>query len=278
MQRSLDLTIPLYDMTGVTRAHEMNGIRSAPPPLNAHSMQNDTGNLPNATHQQQYAINDGSIPLACTPSTSTAPTPPFGSPPPALIANYSHTKTKLSDNCCLDNYPASLINQQSNRSMNQNTCAWCKDPIFDRYLLQTVDKIWHESCLRCAVCNCLLKEHKSLFIKNDKIYCREDYQKLFAIQCSACHNFVHACEMVMRAAKNVYHLECFSCQECNHKFCVGDEFYFDTINNKVLCVYHYTEKKIFSNLSPYHMAQVKKKMEQSEIFENMMSRNHSIRR
>ena len=29
----------------------------------------------------------------------------------------------------------------------------------------------------------------------------------------------------MRARANVYHLECFACQQCGHRFCVGDHFY-----------------------------------------------------
>lgn len=33
--------------------------------------------------------------------------------------------------------------------------------------------------------------------------------------CSVCDKMIHAYEMVMRAKKNVYHLECFACQLCN---------------------------------------------------------------
>ena len=36
---------------------------------------------------------------------------------------------------------------------------------------------------------------------------------------------IPAFEMVMRARANVYHLECFACQQCGHRFCVGDHFY-----------------------------------------------------
>lgn len=35
--------------------------------------------------------------------------------------------------------------------------------------------------------------------------------------CSACNKLIPAFEMVMRAKRNVYHLECFACQQCNHR-------------------------------------------------------------
>ncbi|CAG2056188.1 unnamed protein product [Timema podura] len=34
--------------------------------------------------------------------------------------------------------------------------------------------------------------------------------------CAACSKVIPAFEMVMRARNNVYHLECFACQQCNH--------------------------------------------------------------
>lgn len=35
--------------------------------------------------------------------------------------------------------------------------------------------------------------------------------------CAACNKVIPAFEMVMRAKSNVYHLECFACQQCNHR-------------------------------------------------------------
>jgi hypothetical protein len=46
--------------------------------------------------------------------------------------------------------------------------------------------------------------------------------------------------MVMRAKENTYHLECFACQRCSHRFCVGDKFYL--LDNRVLCEYDYEEE------------------------------------
>ncbi|KAL1420758.1 hypothetical protein MTO96_023800 [Rhipicephalus appendiculatus] len=66
--------------------------------------------------------------------------------------------------------------------------------------------------------------------------------------CSACNKTIPAFEMVMRARGNVYHLECFACQQCNHRFCVGDRFYLH--ENRILCEYDYEERMIFANM-PY---------------------------
>lgn len=45
------------------------------------------------------------------------------------------------------------------------------------------------------------------------------YYRLFGTtgHCAACNKVIPAFEMVMRAKTNVYHLECFACQQCNHR-------------------------------------------------------------
>ena len=95
--------------------------------------------------------------------------------------------------------------------------------------------------------------------------------------CAACCKVIPAFEMVMRAKSNVYHLDCFACQQCHqrchistfphfhistfphfHKllinncdysfrFCVGDRFYL--AENRILCEYDYEERMIFANMS-----------------------------
>ena len=72
--------------------------------------------------------------------------------------------------------------------------------------------------------------------------------------CSACKKIIPAFEMVMRARANVYHLECFACQECGHRFCVGDQFFLH--DNKVLCGPDYEERMVFASLSTNPAAQL----------------------
>ncbi|XP_048401808.1 rhombotin-1 isoform X1 [Stegostoma tigrinum] len=124
----------------------------------------------------------------------------------------------------------------------QKGCAGCSRKIKDRYLLKALDKYWHEDCLKCACCDCRLGEVGStLYTKANLILCRRDYLRLFGTtgNCAACSKLIPAFEMVMRARENVYHLDCFACQLCNQRFCVGDKFFLK--NNMILCQMDYEE-------------------------------------
>ena len=90
---------------------------------------------------------------------------------------------------------------------------------------------------------------------------------------------IPAFEMVMRARANVYHLECFACQQCGHRFCVGDQFYLhdnQVTNNlnicqteqpafQVLCGPDYEERMVFASLSshPQHLAQLRQSSQEN---------------
>ena len=133
---------------------------------------------------------------------------------------------------------------------------------------------WHESCLKCGCCDCRLSEvGQSLYTKGNLLLCKRDYLRLFGSTgyCSACKKIIPAFEMVMRAKNNVYHLECFACQECGHRseifshhfrlsfhfhyrFCVGDQFFLH--DNKVLCGPDYEERMVFASLSVSSPAQL----------------------
>ncbi|KDR17413.1 hypothetical protein L798_08443, partial [Zootermopsis nevadensis] len=119
-----------------------------------------------------------------------------------------------------------------------------------RFLLKALDLFWHEDCLKCGCCNCRLGEVGStLYTKADLILCRRDYLRLFGNNglCSACSKVIPAFELVMRARNNVYHLECFACQQCSNRFCVGDRFYL--CDNKILCEYDYEERLMFASMA-----------------------------
>uniref|UniRef100_A0A1B6D592 LIM zinc-binding domain-containing protein n=1 Tax=Clastoptera arizonana TaxID=38151 RepID=A0A1B6D592_9HEMI len=150
--------------------------------------------------------------------------------------------------------------KMDSKGCNQD-CAGCGKPIAERYLLKALDLFWHEDCLKCGCCDCRLGEVGStLYTKANLILCRRDYLRLFGNTgyCAACSKVIPAFEMVMRAKNNVYHLECFACQQCNHRFCVGDRFYL--CENKILCEYDYEERLVFANMAynPPTIAQLKR--------------------
>lgn len=143
-------------------------------------------------------------------------------------------------------------------------CAGCGKRIVERYLLKALDIFWHEDCLKCGCCDCRLGEVGStLYIKANLILCKRDYLRLFGNtgSCSACNKMIPAYEMVMRAKYNVYHLECFACFACQHRFCVGDKYYL--CDNKILCPYDYEERLVFAGLADnpnLNLAQMKRQL------------------
>ncbi|XP_044731305.1 LIM/homeobox protein Lhx1-like [Chrysoperla carnea] len=148
-----------------------------------------------------------------------------------------------------------------NNNNGQQECAGCGKPITERFLLRALDLFWHEDCLKCGCCDCRLGEVGStLYTKANLILCKRDYLRLFGNTgyCAACNKVIPAFEMVMRARNNVYHLECFACQQCNHRFCVGDRFYL--CENKILCEYDYEERLVFANMAynPSSLAHIKR--------------------
>ncbi|VEN53923.1 unnamed protein product [Callosobruchus maculatus] len=107
-------------------------------------------------------------------------------------------------------------------------CAGCGKRIVERYLLKALDLYWHEDCLKCGCCDCRLGEVGStLYTKANLILCKRDYLRLFGTTgyCAACNKVIPAFEMVMRAKNNVYHLECFACQQCNHRLVFANMAY-----------------------------------------------------
>lgn len=146
------------------------------------------------------------------------------------------------------------IQQQQQQPQQQQLCAGCKKHIQDRFLLRALDLLWHEDCLKCGCCDCRLGEVGStLYTKGNLMLCKRDYLRLFGNTgfCAACNKVIPAFEMVMRARNNVYHLECFACQQCNHRFCVGDKFYL--CENKILCEYDYEERLVFASMANHPM-------------------------
>jgi rhombotin-1/3 len=110
--------------------------------------------------------------------------------------------------------------QSSSQNNSSQICAGCGKHIMDRFLLRALDLLWHEDCLKCGCCDCRLGEVGStLYTKGNLMLCKRDYLRLFGNTgfCAACNKVIPAFEMVMRARQNVYHLECFACQQCNHR-------------------------------------------------------------
>ncbi|KAA0192165.1 LIM domain only protein 3 [Fasciolopsis buskii] len=119
-------------------------------------------------------------------------------------------------------------------------CFKCKQVIREAHLLLADEQYWHEDCLRCVCCEVRLAElDKHFYVKADMPLCRRDYLRLYGQtgECFVCRKRILAFEFVMRIQNKVYHLNCFSCQQCQLRFCVGDKFYLH--NQFILCEQDY---------------------------------------
>ncbi|XP_063796117.1 LIM homeobox transcription factor 1-alpha [Pseudophryne corroboree] len=126
-------------------------------------------------------------------------------------------------------------------------CEGCERAISDRFLLRISDSLWHEQCAQCCACREPLES--SCFYRNKKLYCRNDYEKLFAVKCGSCLDTITPSEFVMRAQKSVYHLGCFCCCVCERQLQKGDEFVLK--DGQLLCKGDYEkERDLLSLVSP----------------------------
>ncbi|KAG7316828.1 hypothetical protein KOW79_020369 [Hemibagrus wyckioides] len=114
-------------------------------------------------------------------------------------------------------------------------CEGCHQPIGERFLLRVHDSLWHERCVKCAACAEPLKS--TCFLRDSKIYCRQDYQQLFSVRCRACVEVISPAELVMRAGDAVFHLHCFYCSVCECRLQKGDRCVL--VGDKLLCTQHY---------------------------------------
>ncbi|XP_037393776.1 LIM homeobox transcription factor 1-alpha [Pygocentrus nattereri] len=114
-------------------------------------------------------------------------------------------------------------------------CAGCARPIRERFLLRVHCGVWHERCARCCECGELLE--KSCFSRDNKLYCRTDYQRLFLVRCRACAEVISPAELVMRAGSAVFHLRCFCCSVCSCRLQKGDRCVL--VGDRLLCTRDY---------------------------------------
>ncbi|XP_076060025.1 LIM homeobox transcription factor 1-beta-like isoform X2 [Oratosquilla oratoria] len=119
-------------------------------------------------------------------------------------------------------------------------CEGCGRPIQDRFIMRVIDTSWHEECLVCSVCRVQLQH--SCFARDNKIFCKLDYDRLFSVKCAGCGDRLLPHELVMRAQSLVFHLHCFACVVCCQVLQKGDQYVLR--GHQVFCRADY-EKEMF---------------------------------
>ncbi|GAB6022751.1 hypothetical protein CHUAL_006846 [Chamberlinius hualienensis] len=105
---------------------------------------------------------------------------------------------------------------------SQENCEGCGRAIHDRYLYRVMETFWHGSCLTCNVCQVHLTH--SCYARDQKFFCKVDYERIYGVKCGGCADKVSPNEFVMRAMDNVFHVQCFLCVVCGNQLTKGDQF------------------------------------------------------
>ncbi|KAM6901818.1 LIM/homeobox protein LMX-1.2-like [Lycodopsis pacificus] len=147
-------------------------------------------------------------------------------------------------------------------SLQRAVCEGCTRVISDRFLMRVNDASWHEECLQCAACQRPLTA--TCYFRDTRLYCKTDYQQLFATKCSGCLEKIAPTEFVMRALESVYHLSCFCCCVCDRQLCKGDEFVLK--EGQLLCKSDFErERDLLSTVSPDNSDSDKSEDEDLEV-------------
>ncbi|CAI5447340.1 unnamed protein product [Caenorhabditis angaria] len=122
---------------------------------------------------------------------------------------------------------------------NQTKCSICSEQIFDRYVFRMENRSYHESCVKCCVCDVPLNE--KCYSKNQQIFCAQHYFTENSVhQCAGCKKGVSPSDMVYKLRANlVFHVECHCCTVCGRHLSPGEQILVDENMRTVSCMIHY---------------------------------------
>uniref|UniRef100_A0A5S6R654 Homeobox domain-containing protein n=1 Tax=Trichuris muris TaxID=70415 RepID=A0A5S6R654_TRIMR len=118
-------------------------------------------------------------------------------------------------------------------------CSHCRETIFDRYYMRIGnDECRHEKCARCTACQQSLVN--ACYLKGHKMYCKQDYFKLFSPhRCFVCCSGIAPCDQVYKMAVGLYcHAHCHRCCLCEEQLKTGETMALDRRCQKLYCMKH----------------------------------------
>ncbi|XP_063067201.1 insulin gene enhancer protein ISL-1-like [Engraulis encrasicolus] len=116
-----------------------------------------------------------------------------------------------------------------------SSCEGCGHRILDRFILRVFpDMDWHAACLKCAECKKSLDGSGTCFVKDGRILCKDDYNRIYRMNCWKCQKALNKDDLVMRTCSKIYHFDCFRCECCDRHLLPGDKFHLR--DGHLLCI------------------------------------------
>ncbi|RCN49923.1 LIM domain protein [Ancylostoma caninum] len=113
---------------------------------------------------------------------------------------------------------------------------------------QIDSKVYHESCVRCCVCDAQLQE--KCYEKEGQLYCSAHYFKdCSPYRCSGCKLGISPTDMVYKLKTGmVFHVDCHACIRCGRRLSPGEQILVDEIAQTVACMQHFYNDPQFSRV------------------------------
>nr|XP_019009776.1 rho GTPase activator [Kwoniella pini CBS 10737]OCF48557.1 rho GTPase activator [Kwoniella pini CBS 10737] len=118
-------------------------------------------------------------------------------------------------------------------------CGQCGQSVHGQFV-RAMSKVYHLNCFRCKDCNKVVAQKFFPVEDGDGMYplCERDYFARLDLICAKCDQALRA--SYITACGNKYHVEHFTCSECDVLFGPNDSYY--EHGGKVYCHYHYSTR------------------------------------